>query len=142
VPRSHTIRPDAIQKGRGKAIKRIWGDETEGSQPIEATPLPDPPAAEIEKDDADSAAQSVVAVSVASDVDDELEASSQSKSKKARVLPNLTENEQEEVALFLHFKTDVQARLNAFLYLSHELSRIVPNSLLFALNSCRRSANS
>jgi len=119
VPRNHTISQDAKKtgrhaKGRGKAIKRIWGDETDGSQPREATPSPDPPAAEIEKDDADSAAQSAVAESVASDVDDELTASSQSKSKKARVLPNLTENEQEEVALFLHFKTDVQARLNAF----------------------------
>jgi len=80
-----------MQKGRGKAIKRIWEAETDSSQPIEATPSPDPPAAEIEKDDADSAAQSVVAESVASDVDDELAASSQSKSKKARVLSNLFE---------------------------------------------------
>ena len=43
----------------------------------------------------------MVAESVASDVDDELAASSQSKSKKARVLSNRKENEQEEVALFL-----------------------------------------
>ena len=40
--------------------------------------------------------------SVAGDVgDDELAASSQSKSKKARILSNLTEKEQEDVALFL-----------------------------------------
>jgi len=57
-----------MQKGRGMAIKRIWEDETDGSQPIEATPSPDPPAAEIENDDADSTAQSVVAESVASDM--------------------------------------------------------------------------
>ncbi|XP_013389659.1 uncharacterized protein LOC106158283 [Lingula anatina] len=95
-------KPARKGKERCKASKRIREDFTEGSPPREATPPPaDESAAEVEKDVADSAAQSVAAESVASDVDDELAASSQSKSKKARVLSNLTENEQEEVALFL-----------------------------------------
>ena len=56
---------------------------------------------------ADSAAESMAAESVATESlagDDghgELAASSQSKRKKARILSNLTEKEQEDVALFL-----------------------------------------
>ena len=61
------------------------------------------------KDVADSAAESVATESVAGDVgDDELAASSQSKSQKARILSNLTEQQQEDVALFLE--------MNDFIY--------------------------
>ena len=81
-------------------------------QPPVPTPPPadepaDEPAAEVEEDVGDLAAdlvaaESVATESVAGDVgDDELAASSQFKSKKARVLSNLTEKEQEDVALFL-----------------------------------------
>jgi hypothetical protein len=90
-------------KGRGKTSKRTRAKGKEDSPPRLPTPPPaEEPAPEVEEDVADSAAESVAAESVAGDVgDDELAASSQSKSKKARVLSSLTEKEQEDVALFL-----------------------------------------
>ena len=99
-------------KGRGKTSKRTRKEGEEGSPLRVPTPPPadepaDEPAAEVEEDVGDLAAdlvaaESVATESVAGDVgDDELAASSQSKSKKARVLSNLTEKEQEDVALFL-----------------------------------------
>ena len=73
-----------------------------GNQMVEGKPPAEEPAPEVEEDVPDSAAESVAAESVAGDFgDDELAASSQSKSKKVRVLSSLTEKGQEDVALFL-----------------------------------------